>query len=509
MFRMNLIEVSPSNTLKECSQKYFFSIDVLYKIDQLQRNILSNQSKLYTLRHLKSGPHSLFFVYMILLSADVNLNPGPTQFKSVSNNVWDPFKSRGMHLLHLNVNSLINKIDEIRYIAKASNASFIGLTETKLDDTIYDSEISIDDYTVIRNDRNRYRGGVACYIKNSICYNNRNIFSNGIENVFIDILLPRTKPFTVGVFYRPPNNNDFLKEISKDFSKLLPETNDIFILGDFNINVLCNNKSILETNKNVLVSNSTTLSAMSKQYIDFCSTFFLKQIIKSPTRVTKSSSTLIDHILTNTNDKISKSGIIDIGLSDHQLIYCTKKNLKVKFYAHKHISCRSYENYNAESFIRELSSLDFPNYENFDDVNVAYSDFSKKLMQAIDKLAPLREIRVKNRSQEWFDKKIHDAILLRDKLLTTFKKSRNNFDEKQYRDSRTFVQNLVNDKKRLFFENKLKQNIGNPKDLWKTLKSLGLPKKTTPSNSICLKVDDKYSFEPKKTLSISKRFIVI
>ena len=98
----------------------------------------------------------------------------------------------------------------------------------------------------------------------------------------------------------------------------------------------------------------------------------------------------------------------------------------------------------------------------------------------------------------WFDREIHDAILL--KLLTTFKKSRKCFDEKQYRDSRTFVQNLINNKKRLFFENKLKQNIGNPKDLWKTLKSLGLPKKTTSSNSICLKVDDKYSFEPKKNV---------
>ena len=199
MFRMNLIEVSPSNTLKECSQKYFFSIDVLYKIDQLQRNILSNQSKLYTLRHLKSGPHSLFFVYMILLSADVNLNPGPTQFKSVSN-VWDPFKSRGMHLLHLNVNSLINKIDEIRYIAKASNASFIGLIETKLDDTIYDSEISIDDYTVIRNDRNRNGGGVACYIRNDLCFNSKTIFDKQIETVFFEILIPKMKSILTGIF---------------------------------------------------------------------------------------------------------------------------------------------------------------------------------------------------------------------------------------------------------------------------------------------------------------------
>ena len=32
-------------------------------------------------------------------------------------------------------------------------------------------------------------------------------------------------------------------------------------------------------------------------------------------------------------------------------------------------------------------------------------------------------------------------------------------------------------KKREYFENKLKENFAKPKDLWKTLKSLGLSKK--------------------------------
>ena len=39
------------------------------------------------------------------------------------------------------------------------------------------------------------------------------------------------------------------------------------------------------------------------------------------------------------------------------------------------------------------------------------------------------------------------------------------------------MQNLIAKKKR-FFENKLKEYIGKPKDLWKAIKSLGLPNKS-------------------------------
>ena len=516
MFRIVIfkfdLRVTPSQALKSCSQKYFFSSEVIKNIDHLQKNILRADMELFTIRRLNNNKNSLYYVYLVLLSGDVNLNPGPT-FPSngsthvTSNDIWRPFSNKGMHLLHLNVNSLLNKVDEVRHIASISNVSVFGLTETKLDNSVYDSEVSIDGYTLIRNDRNRHGGGVAFYIKNEICFNIKNIFSHEIENIFIDILLPKTKPFTVGVFYRPPNNIDFLKEITNDFLKLLPETNDLFILGDFNINILHNNKSILECNKNVICNiDDTTISSISKQYIDFCSTFALKQLIRYPTRVTSKSSTLIDHILTNAEDKISQSGIIDTGLSDHQLIFCTRKIVRQKFNMHKHISCRNFKNYRPDLFIKELSSLKFPNYESFNDVNAAYSDFSDKFLQTINKIAPIGEIRVKNNTEEWFDDEIHQAITSREKLLEKFKKSKNHLDEIQYKESRLFVQNLVKTKKRKFFENKLKQNIGNPKDLWKTLKTLGLPKKTVSSSSICLKIDDKYSFEAKENAECFKSF---
>ena len=56
--------------------------------------------------------------------------------KCKSRNDWDVFKKRGMHLIHINIKSFLPKIDEVQYIENISNASIIGINETKLDDTV-------------------------------------------------------------------------------------------------------------------------------------------------------------------------------------------------------------------------------------------------------------------------------------------------------------------------------------------------------------------------------------
>ena len=75
--------------------------------------------------------------------------------------------------LHLNVNSFLPKIDEVKLIANKSNATILGIPETKLDKTIIDCELYIEGYDLIRSDRNRHCGGVACYIKKERHYNVR------------------------------------------------------------------------------------------------------------------------------------------------------------------------------------------------------------------------------------------------------------------------------------------------------------------------------------------------
>ena len=67
-------------------------------------------------------------------------------------NNWEAFQCKGLHFLHINVNSLLPKIDKVKLIANKSNAAILGISETKLDETIMDSELSIEGYDLIRSD---------------------------------------------------------------------------------------------------------------------------------------------------------------------------------------------------------------------------------------------------------------------------------------------------------------------------------------------------------------------
>ena len=68
--------------------------------------------------------------------------------------------------------------------------------------------------------------------------------------------------------------------------------------------------------------------------ISFCESFNLSQLIASPTRVTDSSSSLIDVILTSQAKQIIKAGLIDCSISDHDIIFA---DLRLK----KHLDLRS------------------------------------------------------------------------------------------------------------------------------------------------------------------------
>ena len=171
--------------------------------------------------------------------------------------------------------------------------------------------------------------------------------------------------------------------------------------------------------KNILDNKSVPSNV--KSYHEFCRFFGLKQLIIVPTRVTTGSSTIIGHVLASFPERVTQSGVVDIGLSDHQLIYCTRGISRIKRGSHKQIKFCWFKHYTVDLFEQEWSKLNFPNYQNFNDINEAYNDFIQKIMNVIDKVTPLKERWVKRNSQEWFDGEIADEIKNRDKLLKNSK----------------------------------------------------------------------------------------
>ena len=108
------------------------------------------------------------------------------------------------------------------------------------------------------------------------------------------------------------------------------------------------------------------------KYQKFCIVFSLRQLISCPTHISCSSCTIIDHILESYPDRVSQKGIIDIGISDHQLIFCIRKTLKTKTGSHKQISFHSLKHYSVGAFEEPLKKVKFPNFiNNFININEA------------------------------------------------------------------------------------------------------------------------------------------
>ena len=118
---------------------------------------------LFTIYHRKCINQAKYFTFILLLSGDICLKPGPPHNSQIDRLSCNVFDKKGLHFLHINVYSLLPKIEEIRFIAKKSKATVIGITETKLDGTIFDAELYLEVCSIVRCDRDRKGGGIACY----------------------------------------------------------------------------------------------------------------------------------------------------------------------------------------------------------------------------------------------------------------------------------------------------------------------------------------------------------
>ena len=87
----------------------------------------------------------------------------------------------------------------------------LAINESKLDDTISDTEVYIPGYIIIRKNRSWSGGGVALYIRENLSYPNR-------IDLVPEINLPHSRSFLVSTWYRPPSAEMQLFDEYKKFA---------------------------------------------------------------------------------------------------------------------------------------------------------------------------------------------------------------------------------------------------------------------------------------------------
>ena len=136
--------------------------------------------------------------------------------------------------------------------------------------------------------------------------------------MWLEIFPTNSKSFLVGNIYRHPNETvSWNEEFENHLDKVLECEKEIYLLGDFNRDLMQNN--------------------IKQSWLKYMETFGLYQFVNVPTRIIDQSATLIDHVYSNTHSNILMTTVPRIGLSDHFPIFI---NLVEKQMDHSKQCCK-------------------------------------------------------------------------------------------------------------------------------------------------------------------------
>jgi hypothetical protein len=340
---------------------------------------------------------------------------------------------------NLNVRSLLPKIDEVRYILHKTDIDILGVNETWLDSSIEDNIISIDGFNLFRHDRDRHGGGVCIYVRDTLqCKRITN--THNIESVWLDVGKGTDKYF-IGSMYRPPSAGPTYYDcILDELEDICRKDDHVILLGDLNFNYKLNED----------------LGSNPLHYIE--TAFDMQQLILEPTRVTSTSSSIIDIILTTKPSCHTESGSIDLSISDHKLVYTiigplSKKNSQ----KHNVIKYRDFKSFNKENFLFELGqSLSGITVKNTADSSAQLEDdwnsFKETFLNQCDKHAPIKVQRLKNRMNPWINRCIIKMMYKRDFVKAKADRLNDARLYQEYKELRNLINVSIRREKKKYFE---------------------------------------------------------
>lgn len=175
--------------------------------------------------------------------------------------------------IHKNLNLLLSLIAQHK-----QKCDIIAATETWLKKN---ENVCIPGYKTVSESRDSTSrgGGVAFFVRCGLAFSI--VSSATVSLPHIETLFLRSESsLIVGVVYRPPNSSipTFLDKLEEIFLLLLNDNIPVVIVGDINIDSI----------------NSNNI-----EYTNVLQSYNFHNIITVPTRITASSATLIDHVLTN------------------------------------------------------------------------------------------------------------------------------------------------------------------------------------------------------------------
>ena len=245
---------------------------------------------------------------------------------------------------------------------------------------------------------------------------------------------------------------------------------------------------------------------MAQNYINLLSSKSYFPIITKPTRVTDTSSTIIDHIITNDMSHRLSPMIVKTDVRDHYIIAAMVFNdtLRHKIKSTK-IFQRDLTNFSSELFISDIEHVgqylgDLPEItkSNF---NHLFNYFTDTFKRIIDKHALFSAILRKNkklRNKPWIAKKLLISIRNKQKMYQTHFLNGNAVSKKMYKDYANKLTKIKATAKKLYYGQQFQNCKGDACKTWSLIKIL-LPNKSTKHLPTMLKINNDNNNRTRST----------
>ncbi len=411
----------------------------------------------------------------------------------------DLAKLRGVSFATYNVRSMVRKHTDIQAILLRSELNVLCLTETWLNQSIDSLELAIPGYTLHRLDRGhgitgKGGGGLIIYTNSKYDFqhiDNWSVGNDDIEIMWVKLNLKLTRPTLVANIYRPPSGSvnrfiDIIEQKLLDISTEVEGEYDLLLMGDMNLNY-----------------NSRTDSSV-KQYKEFLKRAQLTCLNMQPTRITNTTRSNLDHILTNRKDLYLNCNTVDPGLSDHQMVFVSRKRKKLKRGFH-YVDCRSFRHFNPEEFQNDVENADWDILYECTDVNVAANILCSTLVKIIDKHAPFTKLKLRDYAPPWLNTEFLGLVDTREFWSNKYKKNPNEYNLMQREIAKVNAKELKEQLQQSYFEDQIDQSNGDSKKLWKIIKEFW---PTKPKGSHINKINE-HTIDIDKANELNTHFSTI
>ena len=270
--------------------------------------------------------------------------------------------------------------------------------------------------------------------------------------------------------------NQFMELFSNQIAHLSSLNSTVHILGDFNLDLLKYNESNFVQN-----------------YADtFFSSGFL-QLIMKPTRCTSNTATLIDHIITNCNNKKLVSGILTLKISDHFPIFFSSSKQK-PLVPPKFITVKDFSVKNINNFKNDLSAISWNDVYSCDNVHECFESFSSTFNTIYNLRFPSRQIKFNknfHKIERWMTQGLLISRLNKLKLCKIAIKHPTAANKQNFKTYRNMYNTVLRACKRAFFEEQLLKNQSNMKKTWELINLATKKSKKNRDEIHCINSDGR------------------